>query len=614
MNILAIVFLLAVTTPPEGGGMAAALQGVVDKAVADDKFSGVVMLAKDGKPLHAQAWGMADPATKTPNRTDTKFNIGSINKIFTKVAIGQLAADGKLALTDTIRKHLPDFPAAGADKITIQQLLDNRSGLGDTFGPKYMATNKSLRKLSDYVPLFADKPLEFEPGTSQRYSNAGYVTLGLIIEKLSGQSYYDYVRDHIFKPAGMTDTASYFVDEKVPNRAIGQTKRGPTGPLPQRKDNYETLPGRGSSAGGGYSTANDLLRFSNALLGEKLLSKEWTDWVFGTKGDATAAALQVRNMGVAGGAPGLNALLEIEPPYTLIVLSNYDPPSAEEVGSALRPLLGGPKRVMRRGPQAPGGVLIAGPVELPMSIENHLPTIEAKINGKGPFRFGIDTGFGHTMQVTSALAEKLGLAIAGEVLGGDPSGKNQESMKLRHIDSVEIGDARFASFDAVERTAPQDVDGIIGLPLFNSLVATFDYPGGRFKLDGGSLPTGANVLSYTTEGGGVPTIEIDVAGQKVTAHIDSGSPSEVSVPLSIAKSLPLGEEPRVVGRGRTLGNSFDVYAAPLEGDVRVGDVVLARPRLDFVDLFPVGNVGFRFLSPLVVTFDPANRRVRFVKP
>ncbi|MEA2339759.1 MAG: hypothetical protein QOE82_3766, partial [Thermoanaerobaculia bacterium] len=166
------------------------LTAAVDKAAADDKFSGVVLVAKDGAPLLSRAWGMADPAKGIANRTDTKFNLGSINKIFTTVAIGQLAAAGKLALTDTVSKHLPDLNVPSADKITIEQLLQHKSGLGDVFGPKFMDSHASLRKLSDYVPLFAGAPPQFEPGTDQKYSNAGFVVLGLIIEKLSGQSYY----------------------------------------------------------------------------------------------------------------------------------------------------------------------------------------------------------------------------------------------------------------------------------------------------------------------------------------------------------------------------------------------------------------------------------------
>ena len=564
-------------------------------------FSGVVLLAKDGKPVMQRAAGLADPAKGTENRMDTKFNLGSINKIFTRLAIAQLAQDGKLALDDTVRKHLPDFPSPNADRITIQQLLDHKSGLGDIFGPRYEAAPpSSLRKLSDFVPLFADKPLEFEPGTGERYSNAGYIVLGLIIEKLSKQSYYDYVRDHITKPAGMTDTASYAVDEPVANRAVGITKRGP---------NTATLPGRGSSAGGGYSTAADMLRFSQALLGEKLVDHKWTEWMFGG-GSA-------RNLGIAGGAPGINAVLEIAPPYTLVVLANQDPPAAQEVARSARELMGGaaPRKEFRRmGPaDAPGEVLIGSRVEMPMTFAAHLPVIEAKVNGKGPYRFAFDTGFGHMMQLSSAIVSQLALPQVGEVMAGDPSGKNRRTMRMMHLDSIDIGAVHLGDIDVTEANRPllDGTDGIIGLPLFTSLLVTFDYPNSRFVIDGGSLP--AKSLPYTTDRGGVPAIEIDVAGTKTTVDIDSGSPALITLPMTLAKTLKLAAEPTVVGHARTPSNEFDVYGAELVGDVKVGDAVLTNPRIDIVEIFPIGHVGSRFLKSYAVTFDPANKRVAFYR-
>jgi len=593
----------------------AQITATVDKAVAEDRFSGVVLVAKDGTPLLSRAWGMADPAKGIANRPDTKFNLGSINKFFTHVAIGQLAAAGKLTLNQTIRKLLPDYPSPVADKITVEQLLQHKSGLGDFFGPKFQANHASLRTLSDYLPLFVDKPLEFEPGTSERYSNAGFVVLGLIIERVSGQTYYDYVRDHITRPAGMADTASYAVDESVPNRALGLTKRGPEGPLPSRQSNVNAQPARGSSAGGGYSTAPDLLRFSQALLANKLLPKRWTDWLFTGRFDADGH----RNIGVAGGSPGVNALLEIEPPYTLIVLSNFDPPSAEEIGREARKALGigaGVER-KRRGPEAPGEVMIGGRVQIPMDLTNHVPVIEAKVNGKGPFRFAVDSGFGGMMQVTPALEEKLGLPVIGEAISGDPSGKNQKTVRILRADAIDIGEAHFGQVDVGEQGGQHlmDVDGIIGLQLFTSLIVTFDYPNSRFEVDGGGLPAadGAKILTYSVEHG-IPNIEVDVAGVKVKTDIDSGSPALLSIPLALAKSLPLAEEPRVFGHGRTVGNDFDIYGAPLKGEAHVGAITLTNPQLDFVEIFPVGNLGFRFLKDLVVTFDPANHRVRFVKP
>jgi CubicO group peptidase (beta-lactamase class C family) len=590
------------------------ITATVDKAAAEDKFSGVVLVAKEGAPLLSRAWGMADPAKGIANRSDTKFNIGSINKIFTHVAIGQLAAAGKLSLSDTISKHLPDLPVPSADKITIEQLLQHRSGLGDIFGPKFMASHASIRKLSDYVPLFAGAPLQFEPGADQKYSNAGFVVLGLIIEKVSGQSYYDYIRDHITKPAGMTDTASYAVDENVPNRAIGLTKRGPEGPLSTRQSNINTLPAKPSSAGGGYSTAADLLRFSQALLADKLLPKRWTDWVFTGKLDAPGQ----RNIGVAGGSPGVNAVLEIAPPYTVIVMSNFDPPAAMEVGAEIRKILGlgGAERRLRRGAEGPGEVMIHGKVQLPMELTRHVPVIEAKVNGKGPFRFQVDTGFGGMIEVTPAIAKTLSLPVIGESISGDPSGKNQRTVQLFSAESVDVGDAHFGQVEVSEGGPHfEGIDGVIGLQLFNGLIVTFDYPNNRFNVDGGALPTadGAKILTYRVEHG-VPNIDIDVAGQKVKTDIDSGSPALLSMPLSLAKSLPLASEPKIVGHGRTVGNEFDIYSAPMKGEVHVGGIALTDPRVDFVDLFPNANLGFRFLKDYEVTFDPANHRVRFVKP
>lgn len=606
-----LVLVLLVITLRVSAQDTNAVVATVDKAAAEDRFSGVVMLAKDGQPVVTKAWGYADPAKTTPNRADTKFNLGSINKFFTKVAIAQLAAAGKLSLSDTIRKHLPDYPSPAADKITIEQLIEHRSGLGDIFGEKFMASHAKLRTLADYEPLFANEPLLFEPGTSQKYSNAGYVVLGLIIEKVSGQSYYDYVRDHITKPLGMNDTASYAVDDNVPNRAIGLTKRGPDGPLPERRANTNTLPARGSSAGGGYSTAADLLRFANALNAGKLLPERWTNWVFTNDLEGKG-----RNLGIAGGSPGVNALVEIEPPYTLIVLSNFDPPSAEQIGQAVRPLLGMQTPMRRPGnPEPPGEVLISGRTELPMDLARHVPVIEAKVNGKGPFRFALDTGFAGVMMVSADLAKQLGRTVIGETMAGDPSGKNGVVVHQTHVDSLDLGNVHLGDFIAGEEGdhGPDGVDGVIGLKMFHSLLVTFDYRGKKIVIEGGKLSPGdPHVIKYRAEKG-IPNIDIDVAGQKARVDIDAGSPALVSLPLSLAKSLPLEAEPRVVGHGRTVSNEFDVYGATLKGDAHVGDVTITNPQLDFVEIFPHGNIGSRFLSQYVVTFDPANQLVRFSK-
>jgi CubicO group peptidase (beta-lactamase class C family) len=227
-----------------------------------------------------------------------------------------LIEQGKLAWDDKLGKFLPDYPNRDArEKVTIKQLVEMQSGIGDFFGAKFDAMPKErIRSINEYLPLFAEKPLAFEPGTSRAYSNGGYVVLGAIIEKITGQTYYDYVRDHIYKPAGMTDTDCYISGAGTPNLAEGY-RRNDKG---ERVNNVDTRPGRGSSAGGGYSTAEDLLKFANALREYKLLSPEGSRRILG-------------RAAVAGGAPGINAELEIAPVYTIIVLGNYDPPNASNV-------------------------------------------------------------------------------------------------------------------------------------------------------------------------------------------------------------------------------------------------------------------------------------------
>jgi len=317
---------------PIGGAEALRrLDAEIDRRAAADEFSGVVLVVRDGEVLLDRAVGWADRGLRVANRPDTSFNLGSINKIFTMVVIHQLAAEGRLRLDAPLADALPDYPDAEvAARITIRQLLDHSSGLGDFFNDRYDATPRDrLRSLADYLPLFAGRPLEFEPGSRRSYSNAGYLVLGLVIEKLTGKSYYDAVRARVFERAGMSDTESWPVDAVVPNRAVGYTRNGDAAePSQTLRSNVERLPGRGSSAGGGYSTAADLARFAAALVGGRLLPP-------GTEGPGAG-------FGIAGGSEGVNAVLEIGAPGepTLVVLSNLDPPSAESLARFARGLLG----------------------------------------------------------------------------------------------------------------------------------------------------------------------------------------------------------------------------------------------------------------------------------
>ena len=303
----------------------------IDQQVAADLFSGVVLVARHGEVVFQQAYGLASLEYRIPNRLDTRFNLGSINKVFTRLAVEQLAERGKLSLDDPIGKFLPDYPNREARQATVRQLVDMSSGIGDFFGPEYVATPKDrIRNLADYLPLFASKPLLFKPGAGRQYSNGGYVVLGLIIEKASGQSYFDYVAEHIYRPAGMESTGHAESDIPEANVASGYTRRWDEGNHEKepRRNNIHTRPARGSSAGGGYATALDLVRFVTALKEGKLVGPAAAGWL----GGPTA---------LAGGAPGINAELDIEPApgYVVVVLSNYDPPAAGAVAKKVSGLL-----------------------------------------------------------------------------------------------------------------------------------------------------------------------------------------------------------------------------------------------------------------------------------
>ncbi len=323
------------------------IKAFMNKLTAVDAFSGTLLVAKDGKPIYKTVHGMASKAYNIRNRIDTKLNLASIGKTFTAVAILQLVEHGKLSLNDTVGKILPDYPnKQAAAKVTIHHLLTHTSGMGDMHGPKYAARASSLRQVRDYLPLFVDDPLSFEPGARMQYSNAGYILLGAVIEKVSGENFFDYVRDHIFKPAGMIDTDYYEKDLDIPNLAAGYTNWIERGEdyqdfvLGQRRSNYGGI--KGSPQGGAYSTIDDLLRFSLALRGYKLLSAASVDLMTTKKvffrtyaADDTyyGYGLELENIdgkhviGHTGGDLGVSSALEWFPDsgnYTVVVLSNYD--------------------------------------------------------------------------------------------------------------------------------------------------------------------------------------------------------------------------------------------------------------------------------------------------
>ncbi len=318
-----------------GADALAALTARAEELARKDQFSGAVLVARHGKVLLQKAWGLANREAGTPNTLDTKFRLGSMNKMFTAVATLQLVEAGKLALDDPIGKHLPDYPNKDvASKVTIRHLLTHTGGTGDIFGPEYEQNRLTLREHGDYVKLYGTRGLGHEPGARHQYSNYGFLLLGALIEKVSGSSYYDHVRSKVFQPAGMTSTDSLPESEDVPDRAAGYTRPGDAW-IP----NAEMLPWRGTSAGGGYSTVGDLLRFAQALESGKLISKamlaeatrpqqEQYGYGFGVQGEGA-----LRSYGHSGGFPGMNGELLVFPQlgYVVVSLSNLDPPAASHL-------------------------------------------------------------------------------------------------------------------------------------------------------------------------------------------------------------------------------------------------------------------------------------------
>jgi len=317
----------------------AAARKYIEKQVAADNFSGAVMITKDGKTVFAEAYGMANRESKVPNTLQTRFRIGSMNKMFSAVATLQLAQARKLELKETVGKYLTDYPNQDiATKVTLQQLLTHTGGTGDIFGPEFETHRLELRTIADYIALYGNRGPKFEPGTRWEYSNYGFILLGAIIEKVSGQSYYGYVREHIFEPARMTSTGSEPEDKAIPDRSMGYTKIGSAW-----APNTDTLPYRGTSAGGGYSTVEDLTRFAEAIKNHKLLDVLYTGMLTtgkpGTPNMSYAYGFEdrlvhgIRCFGHGGGAPGMNGDLKICPEtgYVVAVLANLDPPAATRV-------------------------------------------------------------------------------------------------------------------------------------------------------------------------------------------------------------------------------------------------------------------------------------------
>ncbi len=338
-----------------------ALDAFAERLAEADRFSGALVIEQNGKRLYGKAFGLADRESSVSARLDTPFLFASQGKMFTAVAVLQLIHEGKLGFDDPIGMHLTDYPNKDMAKVTVRHLLSHQGGTGDigVLQPEEASNRAWVRTIDDLIKLNGDRGPSFLPGSAFEYSNYGFVLLGALVEKVSGKSYYAYVDEHIFHPAGMT--ATHFPDlEHMAGVARGYTQ-DPGGKL---VPSTNLLPWRGSPAGGGVTTVDDLARFADALKAGILIPlpmlneaiKQQTEW-YGY-GFVSSGPAEFPHWGHGGGAAGNSAALSIYPSneMTMACLSNRDPPVCDRLLINLHWHLSPPPASAVTGPeQGPSG-------------------------------------------------------------------------------------------------------------------------------------------------------------------------------------------------------------------------------------------------------------------
>jgi D-alanyl-D-alanine carboxypeptidase len=306
-----------------------------------DVFSGAIVIARDGKPVFAQAYGYADREKKILNTVDTPFLLGSMNKLFTGLAIGQLVEQGKLSYDDPLAKFLPDFPdPESARKIGIKHLLSHTSGLGDYLGSQaYRDALDRMVTVEARVGIFERKLPAFEPGTKWAYSNMGYELLGRVIEIVSGQDYFDYMQKHVFAPAGVTSASFPLLPKNgvaVVPMAYPYQFTSSKGSLKDFDNQLGVMFRRGSAAGNSIVSALDLIKLSNAARDGRIVKPETFRLHSSSKpelgstmygyGFIAGPYLGRPFVGHNGRAPGqCTEFGELrDTPYTIVVLSNVE--------------------------------------------------------------------------------------------------------------------------------------------------------------------------------------------------------------------------------------------------------------------------------------------------
>lgn len=310
----------------EQGELSATLDAWLAPHVSSDTFAGVVLVAKQGAPVFHRAYGPAHRERKTPANTDTAYDVASIGKALTQVAVAKLIQQGKLKLTTRLGDVIPGYPNAVSRAATVAQLIDMQGGIADVFGPEFARADRTkFTSNHAYYLHVAGLPASFAPGAKREYCNGCYIVLGEMVERLARQRFEDFVQANVLTPAGMS-RSGYFNRGNLPANVATPYARlkGPAAPYESTRDMHGAA---GSGAGGVFASTKDLLAFNNALRQGRLLNPEMTAWVL--RGDANA------KMSIAGGAPGTNAALESDGAWAVIVTANVSGPIAESIASAI---------------------------------------------------------------------------------------------------------------------------------------------------------------------------------------------------------------------------------------------------------------------------------------
>jgi CubicO group peptidase (beta-lactamase class C family) len=336
--------MLALVARPGLAQNPARMEEAIESHVHDSSFMGSVLVARDAEIILNKGYGFSNVEWQIPNAPTTKFRLGSLTKQFTSASILLLAERGKLTLEDPVRKYLSDAPSAW-DAITIFHLLTHTSGIFNyTALPDFAATMPLALTPPQILANVRDRPLDFEPGSKMSYSNSGYIALGLIIEKVSGESYASFVQKNLFDPIGMKDSGYDSSTTIIARRAAGY-RRGANGAVNAEYLDM-SLP---YAAGALYSTTEDLLRWERALFGGRVLGPASLEKMTTPFKNDYALGVSVRQKDGRrivehnGGINGFNTFLAFYPDskVTVAVLGNLNGQAPEQIGAALGTLAHG---------------------------------------------------------------------------------------------------------------------------------------------------------------------------------------------------------------------------------------------------------------------------------